>query len=181
MKKKGVKAVFYAASVILAVFYLLVLWWGKNPDVGLEYKMYYITHELSDWPGYGRLLYEQGITEYCTTLKDRNGNERPFQVCQRKGKGWQEDQYEGSKNSGKEAYIYYVLNDTQDMAVYQCEITEFMGTGAVQVYCNEKKIGEIQGTGTFTFEIGKLEEKELTTIRFETENVVFCLWSTAVL
>ena len=75
MKKKSVKAAFYAGAVILACFYLLVLWWGKNPDVGLEYRMYYLTHELSDWPGYGKLSYEQGTTEYCTTLKDKDGNE----------------------------------------------------------------------------------------------------------
>ena len=68
MKKKSVKAAFYAGAVILACFYLLVLWWGKNPDVGLEYRMYYLTHELSDWPGYGKLSYEPGTTEYCTTL-----------------------------------------------------------------------------------------------------------------
>lgn len=181
MKKKGVKAAFYAGSVVLAVFYLLVLWWGKNPKVGLEYKMYYITHELSDWPGYGNLSYQPGTIEYCTNLKDKNGNEQMFNVCQRKGKGWKEDQYEGSKNSEKDSYIYYVLNDTYDTFVYQCEITEFTGTGVVEVYCNERKIGEIQGTGTFTFEIGKLEEKELVTIRFRAENAAFCLWSTAVL
>ena len=74
MKKKSVKAAFYAGAVILACFYLLVLWWGKNPDVGLEYRMYYLTHELSDWPGYGKLSYEPGTTEYCTTLKDKDGN-----------------------------------------------------------------------------------------------------------
>lgn len=73
MKKKSVKAAFYAGAVILACFYLLVLWWGKNPDVGLEYRMYYLTHELSDWPGYGKLSYEPGTTEYCTTLKDKDG------------------------------------------------------------------------------------------------------------
>ena len=81
MKKKSVKAAFYAGAVILACFYLLVLWWGKNPDVGLEYRMYYLTHELSDWPGYGKLSYEPGTTEYCTTLKDKDGNERSINVC----------------------------------------------------------------------------------------------------
>ena len=80
MKKKSVKAAFYAGAVILACFYLLVLWWGKNPDVGLEYRMYYLTHELSDWPGYGKLSYEPGTTEYCTTLKDKDGNERSINV-----------------------------------------------------------------------------------------------------
>ena len=115
MKKKSVKAAFYAGAVILACFYLLVLWWGKNPDVGLEYRMYYLTHELSDWPGYGKLSYEPGTTEYCTTLKDKDGNERSINVCRRKGKGWKEDQYEGSTNSGKDAYLYYVLTARQRM------------------------------------------------------------------
>ena len=82
MKKKSVKAAFYAGAVILACFYLLVLWWGKNPDVGLEYRMYYLTHELSDWPGYGKLSYEPGTTEYCTTLKDKDGNESVVYVSQ---------------------------------------------------------------------------------------------------
>ena len=48
MKKKSVKAAFYAGAVILACFYLLVLWWGKNPDVGLEYRMYYLTGRATE-------------------------------------------------------------------------------------------------------------------------------------
>ena len=181
MKKKSVTAAVYAGAGILACFYLLVVWWGKNPDVGLEYRMYYLTHELSDWPGYGKLSYEPGTTEYCTTLKDKDGNERSINVCRRKGKGWKEDQYEGSTNSGKDAYLYYVLNRTAENASYQCEVTEFAGNGRVEVYCNDRKIGEIQGTGTFTFEIGKLEEKECDTIHFVADNVTFCLWSSAIL
>ena len=117
----------------------------------------------------------------CTTLKDKDGNERSINVCRRKGKGWKEDQYEGSTNSGKDAYLYYVLNRTAENASYQCEVTEFAGNGRVEVYCNDRKIGEIQGTGTFTFEIGKLEEKECDTIHFVADNVTFCLWSSAIL
>ena len=77
--------------------------------------------------------------------------------------------------------IYYVLNRTAENASYQCEVTEFAGNGRVEVYCNDRKIGEIQGTGTFTFEIGKLEEKECDTIHFVADNVTFCLWSSAIL
>lgn len=102
--------------------------------------MYYLTHELSDWPGYGKLSYEPGTTEYCTTLKDKDGNERSINVCRRKGKGWKEDQYEGSTNSGKDAYLYYVLNRTAENASYQCEVTEFAGNGRVEVYCNDRKL-----------------------------------------
>ena len=111
----------------------------KNPDVGLEYRMYYLTHELSDWPGYGKLSYEPGTTEYCTTLKDKDGNERSINVCRRKGKGWKEDQYEGSTNSGKDAYLYYVLNRTAENASYQCEVTEFAGNGRVRSLLQRQK------------------------------------------
>lgn len=180
MKKKTKNIVIYAGSVFLAAFYLLVLWWGQNPKVGLEYRMYYITHELSDWPGYGNLSYEPGTVEYCTELKDRNGKEMPFLVCQRKGQGWQEEQYEGSKNSGQESYLYYVPEEKLTSAEYVCEISEFTGAGRIEVYCNDKKAGVIQGTGTFTFEIGELKEKERTTIRFAAQDASFTLWSTMI-
>ena len=74
-----------------------------------------------------------------------------------------------------------MLNRTAENASYQCEVTEFAGNGRVDVYCNDRKIGEIQGTGTFTFEIGKLEEKECDTNHFVADNVTFCLWSSAIL
>ena len=62
MKSGGKKTriVLYSASIILVLFYIIVMWWGIIPKVGIEYKMYYITHELSDWPGYGRLSYKLG-------------------------------------------------------------------------------------------------------------------------
>ena len=71
MKSKSVKgagcsvknALLYIVCAVLVVFYLIVLWLGFNPDVCLEYKMYYLTNELSDWPGYGKLPYELGTVE----------------------------------------------------------------------------------------------------------------------
>lgn len=180
MKSKGKKILFYMGAVLLAVFYLCVLWWGQNPKVGLEYRMYYITHELSDWPGYGKLSYASGTTEYCTALKDRNGTEVSYQVCQRKGQGWQKEQYEGSKNSGQEAYLYYVLEETLEHAEYVCEINQFTGTGMIEVYCNDKKAGTIQHSGVFTFEIGELDKEELVTIRFVAQDCDFSLWSTMI-
>lgn len=180
MKNKSRKILFYAGAVILAAFYLCVLWWGQNPKVGLEYRMYYITHELSDWPGYGKLSYVPGTIEYCTKLKNRNGEEVSYRVCQRKGQGWKEEQYEGSKNSGQEAYVYYVLSEPLEHAEYVCKINEFTGTGMVTVYCNDKKAGTFQHSGVFTFDIGELNKEELVTIRFEAQDCEFSLWSTMI-
>ena len=84
MRKNIARVLLYAACAVLVVFYILVLWWGKNPKVGTEYRMYYLTHELTDWPGYGNLKYTFGTKEICTEHKDRNGKEQS-NVCSRKG------------------------------------------------------------------------------------------------
>ena len=43
MKSGGKKTriVLYSASIILVLFYIIVMWWGITPKVGIEYKMYY--------------------------------------------------------------------------------------------------------------------------------------------
>ena len=83
MRKNIARVLLYTACAVLVVFYILVLWWGKNPKVGTEYRMYYLTHELTDWPGYGNLKYTFGTKEICTEHKDRNGKEQS-NVCSRK-------------------------------------------------------------------------------------------------
>ena len=80
MRKNIARVLLYAACGVLVVFYILVLWWGKNPKVGTEYRMYYLTHELTDWPGYGNLKYTFGTKEICTEHKDRNGKEQSIQT-----------------------------------------------------------------------------------------------------
>lgn len=70
MRKNIARVLLYTACAVLVVFYILVLWWGKNPKVGTEYRMYYLTHELTDWPGYGNLKYTFGTKEICTEHKD---------------------------------------------------------------------------------------------------------------
>lgn len=65
--RTGLKnTVIYIICVVLAAFYIWVLWVGQNPNVCIEYKMYYITNELSDWPGYNRLSYKLGTVEYAS-------------------------------------------------------------------------------------------------------------------
>ena len=83
----------YAICAALVVFYCLVLWWGFNPNVGIEYRMYYLTHELSDWPGYGNLEYTYGTKEICIERNEKTLSEIAISntsevICARKGQGF---------------------------------------------------------------------------------------------
>ena len=145
-KNRGRFIAFWLVAVLLAGFYLTMLICGKMPDVGIEYRMYYLTHELSDWPGYGNLSYELGTEEICTSLKTKDNKDfTGGKVCQRKGQGFLPKQYEGSESTGEASYIYYIPTEGADTAVFQFEINGFTeggnGNGSVKVYV-EKKITE---------------------------------------
>lgn len=180
MKKKKTEYFIYAVCVVLVVFYLVVLWWGKNPNVGIEYKMYYITHELTDWPGYGNLKYSYGTKEYCCEYKDESGKEVSYKICSRKGKGWQtKERYNGTKNTGKESYIYYIPDAESENTVLSCDITGYEplnnSTSYIKVYVNDKKVGVIEGKQTALINIGHVSANELLTVKFVSENVTFTL------
>lgn len=185
MKKTGKFIACWLAVVLLAGFYMTMLVIGKNPDVGIEYRMYYITHELTDWPGYGNLTYDLGTVEYCTEFKDKNGKEfTGGKVCQRKGQGFKDKlkykQYEGSESTGAESYIYYIPATSTDSAEYQFSINEFNGDGQIKVYANDKEIGTFESTGNYNMEIGSIASGELMTIKFVTDNCSFRLWTTCL-
>ena len=170
----------YAVCILLAVFYIVVMWWGITPKVGIEYKMYYITHELSDWPGYGKLDYIPGTEEIATSRNDRDGNAVEWQTCMRKGQGWEKEQYEGSTNKGGVSYIYYVPTQTADNCSYTVEIKDFDKSktdASVCVYVNGRQVGNIDGTGAYTFEVGNISQDELFTVSFDSQNSSFTLWS----
>lgn len=182
MKKDGTteslprQIMLYVLCAVLVIFYLLVLWWGSNPKVGIEYRMYYLTHELSDWPGYGKLSYALGTEEYCTQLKDRSGREVSYTVCRRKGQGWEKEQYDGSINSEEKAYMYYLPQTSQQKAVFSVEINEFQGTGTVLVYADDEQIGRMDAEGRFDFTVPEVHQDKLLTIRFEAQDCKFRVW-----
>lgn len=171
------KIVLYAVCVLFVVFYLLVFWWGKHPNVGIEYKMFYLTNELSDWPGYGNLVYQTGTEEICTGLKDRNGKEVSYQVCRRKGQGWKKEQYEGSVNSGPNSWIYYLMKENEDNAVLALNINGYSGENEVKVYANDELIGSFDREGEFLYHVTKVKKDELLTIKFDAGDATFSLWS----
>lgn len=177
---KNVKCRFivcWAVVLLLTGFYCTMLILGANPKVGIEYRMYYITHELSDWPGFGKLSYELGTVEYCTELKDREGNDQTLTVCQRKGQGFGAQQYEGSVSIGEASYIYYLPAKSLDFAMYQFIINGFSGSGEVSVFANDEQIGTFSDEGVFQMPIENITRDELLTIKFVTDNCSFRLWS----
>ena len=185
-KKVYLKVAAYAAAVILALWYMLVLWWGQNPQVGVEYRMYYLTHQLSDWPGYGKLTYKLGTKEICTALKDRDGTPVDYTVCRRKGQGWNVEQYEGSVNHDTESFIYYLPDSSSQEPRYEIEVKEFdkidanAGNASVQVLVNGESIGSFSDKGTYIFYMDSIKKDELLTISFVADNCSFSLWSTRI-
>lgn len=174
------KILMWAISVCFVIFYLCVFVWGSNPRVGTEYRMYYITHELSDWPGYGKLDYDYGTIEYCTGIRDRNNAFVTYNVCQRKGQGWEREQYDGSVNNNTESSIYYIPVKAKTDAQYVIDINDFSGNGSVKIFANNEEIGEFVSEGRFTFDIREIRENELLQIKFVANDCSFRLWSACI-
>ena len=171
----------YAICAALVVFYCLVLWWGFNPNVGIEYRMYYLTHELSDWPGYGNLKYTYGTKEICIernekTLADIAVSNTLEVICARKGQGFAKANADGVMPDEDKSYIYYLPSESADMAVFTVEIKEFQGDG-VSVYADDKLIGTINSEVIHSFQVGNTKENQLLTIRFDNNGSTYTLYS----
>lgn len=170
----------YSVCAVLILFYLAVLWLAVHPKVCMEYRMYYLTHELTDWPGYGKLPYALGTLEYCTGYYDKDGELYTHSVCKRKGQGWEKYQNEGSVNRDKNAYLYYLPTVSQDGGSLYIHINDFNGEEAVTVYANDVRIGSFQGTGAYEFAVPNISQDELLVIRFEGKAGSFRLWQAAL-
>lgn len=174
------RAALYTACGVLILFYLAVLWLSVHPEVCMEYRMYYLTHELTDWPGYGKLSYELGTLEYCTGYYDKNGEKYTHLICRRKGQGWEKYQNEGSINRKENAYLYYLPTTSQERAGLYIHVNDFSGENAVWVYANDKPVGSFTAAGKFEFEVSDVKEQEMLIVRFEGEAGSFRLWQAAL-
>lgn len=176
------KTVIYLICAALVIFYLLILWWGQNPNVGREYRMYYITNELADWPGYDNLAYEPGTVEYCKRYRDREYSQLAYKVCRRKGQGWQKNIDGSCVNKSEEAYIYYVPTVNIEQGEFQITVNHFEGHGNTAVYANDVLIGTITGTGDYIFKLHNIvaSENELLTIKFAAAECEFGWWKVSL-
>ncbi len=173
------KGIIYAACLTLTLFYIINIWWLFTPNVGIEYKMYYITHELSDWPGYGNLSYTLGTTEICTGRWDKDGKPVDYAVCMRKGRGWERNQNEGSKSCDKESLIYYIPEESSDNGTLTIQVKDIWcnNNEGIHVYVNDKKVGTFNTAGLHKFTTKSYEKDELLYVKFDTGSNEFLLWS----
>lgn len=96
----------YAVCFLLVCFYLVALWLGQNPKVCREYRMYYITNELMDWPGFGRLPYTFGQMEVFAPRW--YGQKTNAKIAARRGQGWDLKVKDSGTWTHKEtAFLYY--------------------------------------------------------------------------
>lgn len=170
------QVILYVICAALVIFYCLDLWWGIRPSVGIEYKMYYITHELTDWPGYGNLKYTYGTKEICIERNENTIANTNDVICARKGQGFEKATMAGAKSKGKDSYVYYLTESEAQNAVLHVDITEFNGE-AVNVYAGDNCIGSMTAAGSYTFNVGLLKSGELVKIHFENNNSVYTLYS----
>ncbi len=170
----------YGVCTVLVVFYLVVLYLGMNPEVPPVYEMYYITHELRDWPGYENLDYDLGTLEYCTGNYDKQGNLVTYKVANRKGTGWAGSNWYGSYNMEDEAFMYYYPNQSKEDATFYISIREMRQKGKIKIYVGDEYIGHFDKAGEFKYTIPKVVADEKLVIRFETEGGRFTLWKAMI-
>lgn len=115
------KIICYGISLCLVGFYCFTLLSGMNPQVPMEYKMYYMDRTLVDWPGYGGLAYKPGTElNFCYLKNDEN-------QVKRRGTGWQKLETEGCGFADPNAYVYFSELQPKDYELL-VEISELEGT-----------------------------------------------------
>ena len=188
MKNKAL----YLVTAALVVFYVFVLYLGMFPKVSEEYRMYYLSHELKDWPGYNNLNYKFGKLEYCTENRLKNGKYAFFSVCNRRGEGWKDNnRYDGTWNDDTSSVLYYRFLEEEDNAYLNIHVRDFRinskeaeqgkSKHEVRVIYNGEVIGTFSLAGKFTFKMPKLTANELSEIVFESDDGVrFLLWTVCI-
>lgn len=147
------------ALILFSYFFILFL----KPNVCLEYKMYYIDDTLSDWPGYGGLSYNLGDTVFF-------GENKADKLSKRRGDGWAPREETFCFTDGKEATVYFVIENKTplDVTIAVKEIA----CSSYSVYANGTLIadGLTHQNTSFTLNIpGELLTNELLELTFKLE------------
>ncbi|WP_434309593.1 hypothetical protein [Hominifimenecus sp. rT4P-3] len=134
--KKKVAA--YFLSAVLVFGYFAILWWARTPEVSDVYRMYFIDHSLSVWPGDTGLNCELGITEYLGT---HSGEEK---MALRLGRGWYDAEDEGRWTKGGEAVLFYdpIPEISRDL-IFTYTITNWISDGEIEILANGISLGTL--------------------------------------
>ena len=184
------KILLYIICGAVVAVYGYIFWLGRKPEVSREYRMYFMEHTLSDWPGEGRFTYSLGTKEYCLAY-DKYELSHP-KLCLRKGQGWNNVSKDGSQFSGSDASIYYPIESGLEKGGYvKMGINKFTGEKPVDVYIKyskdslpknqdagslfdesgqtEEKIGSISADGEYKFSLPSIKSGDLAQVIFKTK------------
>lgn len=128
--------IMYFLSLLLILYYLNTLFNIARPNVCKEYKMYYITKELKDWPGYNGLNYKLGTQ---LMFKNTSGN-----VAKCKGEGWNETEESGTWTKEKAMLYLNVLDGAEESINLNIGILDFVPEAEVSIKINEQLIGKLR-------------------------------------
>ena len=142
----------YTLAGILFVGYVGILWWARTPDVSDVYRMYYIDHELQEWPGEDGISFISGEWEY---LGVTNGEEE--KASKRMGRGWSHREAEGRWTDGNQVRMWYRIPEGEQSSSFQlaCDIVACITPEPVLVYAGDILMGEISPSqsGTVLFSV----------------------------
>lgn len=163
------KYILYILSFIMIVYYFIVLFNSINPNVCREYKMYYITKELVDWPGFNGLNYKLG-----NKLEFLNNSDNKVKC---RGKGWNDIEDFGTWTQDK-SYLYLNLNDEiNEELELNISIREFVPNAELLININDENIGKIKlQKGIQEYQIiipSHIVKQQFLKIEFDVDNADF--------
>jgi len=137
-REKVKKIAAYGLSILLFTAYIGILFNARNPQVSLEYRMYYIEHTLGAWPGNGGLLYVLGTKEIFSLDPREQG------ALNRLVEGWSIRYESGRWTQGNRASILYIFPEkVEEELVLEMEVVQYMPGVSAEVYANDQWIGRM--------------------------------------
>ena len=128
----------YGLSILLFAAYIGILFSARNPQVSLEYRMYYIEHTLDAWPGNGGLLYILGTKETFSLSPREPG------ALNRVMEGWSFREESGRWTQGNRASVLYIFPEKIEVdLVLEMEVVQYMQGVSAEVYANDQWIGRM--------------------------------------
>jgi len=137
-REKVKKIAAYGLSILLLTAYIGILLNARNPQVSLEYRMYYIEHTLDAWPANGGLLYVLGTKEIFSLDPREQG------ALNRLAGGWSIREESGRWTQGNRASILYIFPEkVEEELILEMEVVQYMQGVSAEVYANDQWIGRM--------------------------------------
>lgn len=167
MKKLFIRLLKYIISISLIIFYFFILFKSTNINVPLEYKMYYVENELTEWPGVNGLDY---------SLNDALMFGKKYQNTLAKGigTGWNEIESDG-RWTRDNAKLYLRLKEMVDEDKnLNLVLGDAVLNTRIHILVNNNEVGSIiplDGKNEYEIKIPKdIFKDELLCLNFKIEN-----------